>query len=81
MVIANRSRDRADALAQALGGSARACSWEDLAEGRVSGDVLANSTSVGMAPKTDESPVPREVVGKVRDGACMCTCQWEVLYT
>lgn len=66
VVVANRSRDRADALAQALGGSARACSWEDLAEGRVEGDVLANSTSVGMAPKTDESPVPREVVGKFK---------------
>lgn len=72
MVIANRSRDRAEALAQALGGSARACAWEELASGALAGDVLANTTSVGMAPNTDDTPVPREAVGKVRARSAWC---------
>ena len=74
MLIANRSRDRADALAAALAAqygsaAAAAVSYEDLAGGRVVGDVLANSTSVGMAPNTEESPVPAAVAGQVRERA------------
>lgn len=66
VVIANRNRERADQLAAALGsGVASSCSWDDLAEGRVGGDVLANSTSVGMAPRDTESPVPAHVAAKV----------------
>ncbi|KAG2452420.1 hypothetical protein HYH02_002663 [Chlamydomonas schloesseri] len=71
VLIANRSRERADALAAALAaqygaGAAAAVSYEDLAGGRVAGDVLANSTSVGMAPNTEESPVPAAVAGKFK---------------
>ncbi|GLC40828.1 hypothetical protein PLESTF_001042000 [Pleodorina starrii] len=66
VVIANRSRDRADQLAAALGGSATSCSWEDLVSGRVEGDVLANSTSLGMTPNVEESPVPADVAAKFK---------------
>ncbi|PNW80154.1 hypothetical protein CHLRE_08g380201v5 [Chlamydomonas reinhardtii] len=71
VLIANRSRDRADALAAALAAqygsaAAAAVSYEDLAGGRVVGDVLANSTSVGMAPNTEESPVPAAVAGQFK---------------
>lgn len=67
VVIANRNRERADQLAAALGsGVASSCSWDDLAEGRVGGDVLANSTSVGMAPRDTESPVPAHVAAKFK---------------
>ncbi|KAG2426447.1 hypothetical protein HXX76_011678 [Chlamydomonas incerta] len=71
VLIANRSRDRADALAAALAAqygaaAAAAVSYEDLAGGRVAGDVLANSTSVGMAPNTEESPVPAAVAGQFK---------------
>ncbi|KAG2496617.1 hypothetical protein HYH03_005438 [Edaphochlamys debaryana] len=66
VVIANRSQGRADELAAALGGGARSCSWDDLAAGRVAGDVLANSTSIGMVPHEGESPVPKEVTAKFK---------------
>ena len=38
-------------------------SLEDLASGKVSGDVLANSTSVGMQPNVDDTPAPAAVLG------------------
>ncbi|EFJ45882.1 hypothetical protein VOLCADRAFT_82062 [Volvox carteri f. nagariensis] len=66
VVIANRSREKADLLAAALGSSATSCSWEDLVSGRVTGDVLANSTSLGMTPHVEESPVGPEVAAKYK---------------
>ena len=56
VVIANRSIDRARALAEACGGVA--VTLEDLANGGVKGDVLANTTSVGMQPNVDDTPAP-----------------------
>ncbi|KAF5829319.1 hypothetical protein DUNSADRAFT_16261 [Dunaliella salina] len=32
--------------------------WTELQAGNVTADVLANSTSIGMAPKAEESPEP-----------------------
>jgi len=61
VIIVNRSVDRAQALAEACGG--KAASLEDLAAGRVVGDVLANSTSVGMQPNVDDTPAPASVLG------------------
>ena len=61
VIIANRSVERAQALADACGGTA--VSLEDLASGKVRGDVLANSTSVGMQPNVDETPAPATVLG------------------
>ena len=55
--IANRSLDRAEALAKDVG--CEAASLEDMAAGKVKGDVLANTTAVGMHPREDgESPRP-----------------------
>ena len=51
VVIANRSVQKAADLAAQLSPPATACSLEDLASGAVRGDVLANSTSVGMHPE------------------------------
>mmetsp|Transcript_20931 Transcript_20931/g.45776 ORF Transcript_20931/g.45776 Transcript_20931/m.45776 type:complete len:609 (+) Transcript_20931:186-2012(+) len=65
VVIANRNRERAEALARAMGGESAGASvadWDALARGEVRGDVLANSTSVGMAPKVEETPVPAAAV-------------------
>ena len=51
VIVANRSLDRAQALATACGGVA--VTLEALASGAVKGDVLANTTSVGMTPNVD----------------------------
>lgn len=61
VIVANRSVERAQALADACGG--RAVSLDDLAEGRAKGDVLANTTSVGMQPYVAETPAPANVLG------------------
>jgi 3-dehydroquinate dehydratase/shikimate dehydrogenase len=59
VVIANRNRQRAEQLVAALPpGSATVADWEELQAGKVKGDVLGNSTSLGMAPNVEESPVP-----------------------
>ncbi|GAB4816977.1 hypothetical protein N2152v2_004023 [Parachlorella kessleri] len=62
VVIANRSRERAEQLAaelsDQLGVTAEACSLDEVASGQVFGDILVNTTSVGMHPKEEESPVP-----------------------
>jgi 3-dehydroquinate dehydratase/shikimate dehydrogenase len=59
VVVANRNRQRAEQLVAALpAGSAEVADWEELQAGRVRGDVLGNSTSLGMAPNVEESPVP-----------------------
>lgn len=52
--IANRSRERADALARELG--CTAVDWH--ARGDVSPSLLVNCTSVGMWPDVDASPYP-----------------------
>lgn len=62
VLITNRSRERADALAAAMGGAATVVDWEAVQRGEVKADVLANSTSLGMAPKTEETPVPKAVI-------------------
>lgn len=58
VVIANRSVQRAQQLAEALGQLAAACSLDKLASGAVRGDVLINTTSVGMHPQEGETVVP-----------------------
>lgn len=65
VMIANRNRARAEALAAAVPGGAEVVDWDALQRGEVSGDVLANTTSVGMVPNVHETPVPAEAVGKV----------------
>ncbi len=58
--IANRSRERGEALAQDLG-----CSFVTLnGVEQTSPDLLINTTSVGMSPHTEESPVPDRILRK-----------------
>jgi shikimate 5-dehydrogenase len=40
--------------------------YADVAEGRVSGEVLMNSTSIGMSPGDGESPVSAGALGGYR---------------
>lgn len=70
VTIVNRTADKAVALAESLGGDAAgvtAATYEDLQSGELlkalgAGAVLANSTSVGMVPDVDATPVPREAM-------------------
>ena len=61
VVIANRTADKAIELAGQLNPKGTGVSLNDLKNGSVAGDVLVNTTSVGMQPHDDESPVPKEV--------------------
>lgn len=67
VMIANRTTARAEALAAevkaALGKDVAVADWAALSRGDIKGDVLANTTSVGMHPKADESPVTKEAAG------------------
>ncbi|GAX76080.1 hypothetical protein CEUSTIGMA_g3523.t1 [Chlamydomonas eustigma] len=63
VLITNRSRDRAEALAAGLGPSATVVDWEAVQQGEVRADVCANSTSLGMSPRIEETPIPRSAVG------------------
>lgn len=58
VVIVNRNRDRAEALAADVSGEVEVADWLALAAGELEGDVLANTTSVGMTPNEEDSPVP-----------------------
>ncbi|KFM24903.1 Bifunctional 3-dehydroquinate dehydratase/shikimate dehydrogenase, chloroplastic [Auxenochlorella protothecoides] len=63
VVIANRTLTRADELAASVrtavpGASVQAVRLDGVRSGELGGDVLANTTQIGMHPKVDESPVP-----------------------
>ncbi|KAL3812786.1 hypothetical protein ACJIZ3_014054 [Penstemon smallii] len=61
VVIANRTYDRARELAEIVGG--QALSLLELSSFHPeSGMILANTTSIGMQPKVDETPVPKEAL-------------------
>ena len=60
VIVANRNFERAQALAEACGGTA--VTLEQLQGGEVRGDVLANTTSVGMHPAVGDTPVPKEAL-------------------
>ncbi|KAK4433957.1 Bifunctional 3-dehydroquinate dehydratase/shikimate dehydrogenase, chloroplastic [Sesamum alatum] len=61
VVIANRTYDRARELAELVGG--QALSLAELGDFHPeSGMILANTTSIGMQPKVDETCVPKEAL-------------------
>ena len=58
-IVVNRSYEKGRALADEFD-----CAFVPLSEIKsIGGDCLVNTTPVGMYPKTDEIPVPREVLG------------------
>lgn len=57
VIIANRTIEKAEALSAQMQGGAQAISLDQLSSGEVTGDVLANTTSIGMHPQEDASPV------------------------
>ncbi|XVF38621.1 hypothetical protein REPUB_Repub20aG0118200 [Reevesia pubescens] len=61
VVIANRTYERARELADIIGGNA--LSLADLASFHSEeGMILANTTSIGMQPNIDETPVPKDAL-------------------
>ncbi|XP_075477539.1 bifunctional 3-dehydroquinate dehydratase/shikimate dehydrogenase, chloroplastic-like [Primulina tabacum] len=61
VVIANRTYDRAREVAELVGG--QALSLAELGSFHPeSGMILANTTSIGMQPKVDETPVTKEAL-------------------
>jgi 3-dehydroquinate dehydratase/shikimate dehydrogenase len=61
VVVANRTVDKASDLARQLSPPGEGVSLADLQNGKVQGDVLVNTTSVGMQPHDDQSPLPEGV--------------------
>lgn len=60
VVILNRTAEKGEALARACG-----CAFFPLAElSRVEADILINTTSIGMAPAVEQSPVPAGLLGR-----------------
>lgn len=57
-----RSRHRAEQLAAEAGTYASVADLQDLSSGGIDGDVLVNTTSVGMHPHVDDSPVGDKAV-------------------
>ncbi|XP_075487097.1 bifunctional 3-dehydroquinate dehydratase/shikimate dehydrogenase, chloroplastic-like isoform X3 [Primulina tabacum] len=61
VVVANRTYDRARELAELVGGQALSLAELDSFHPE-SGMILANTTSIGMQPKVDETPVTKEAL-------------------
>jgi shikimate dehydrogenase len=68
-VIVNRTREKGEQLGKEWG-----CPFYTLEEaGKITADCLINTTSVGMAPDSDRSPIPREFLAGYR-------CVMDVIY-
>lgn len=65
VIIANRTLTKAEELASAISPTTKSVSLEDLAAGKLQGDVLANTTSIGMKPDVDNTPVPSTILSNV----------------
>ncbi|MEY4668121.1 MAG: Shikimate dehydrogenase [Pseudomonadota bacterium] len=61
VTIFNRSLDRAESIAERFGATVRSI---EKAEELSSFDIIINTTSVGMAPEVDASPVPESALAK-----------------
>lgn len=62
VLITNRSREKAEDLAKALGNGSAVVDLEDVNRGSVTADVLVNTTSVGMHPNIRQSPIATEAI-------------------
>jgi 3-dehydroquinate dehydratase/shikimate dehydrogenase len=74
LTVANRTVERARRLGAELG--AEACSLDEMPA--VEPDVLVNCTSVGMWPRVEESPVPRNML---RPGMVVFDCVYNPVRT
>lgn len=67
VTIANRTVEKAEALAADIGSGADAMSLQALtAPGAPTFDVIMNTTSVGMHPNVDHSPVPQAILRETK---------------
>lgn len=64
VIIANRTVAKAEELASGISPTTQFVSLEDLVGGKIEGDILANTTSIGMQPAVGVSPVPKSILGK-----------------
>jgi 3-dehydroquinate dehydratase/shikimate dehydrogenase len=64
VIVANRTADKAKQLAEQLHPKGLGVSLEELQQGCIQGDVLVNTTSVGMQPRESESPLPESATAK-----------------
>jgi shikimate dehydrogenase len=65
MIIANRSRDRGEALSRELKCHFRPMSsLVKMKEGELEADVVINATSLGMVPRERETPFPKKLLRK-----------------
>jgi len=60
LLLANRTRSRAEQVGQELG--CEALSLEELIEKGFDADVFINASSAGMHPNEDETPVPQDLL-------------------
>lgn len=61
VLIANRTWDKAKDLAESIGGDSvgriAAVRWEDLRDACGEADIVVNTTSVGMSPNVEDTPI------------------------
>lgn len=63
VTVANRTKEKAEALARELGQKARGVGLEEILD-EEGFDVVMNSTSVGMSPRVEDSPVDKALFRK-----------------
>lgn len=68
VIIANRTPSKAEDLAKSISSTVQYTSLRDIQEGTVKGDILANTTSVGMHPNVEDTPIPKEALENVSIG-------------
>ena len=78
LTVANRSVERADALARALGNGAKSCTLGEAERQFHTFDVVVQTTSVGMHFATAGTPIP---VTRVKEGAVVADIIYNPLET
>lgn len=57
-----RTKQKAEVLCSSLGQGSEVAELDKIRSGEVSGDILINTTSVGMQPNEEQSPIPKEAL-------------------